>query len=99
MTDKRNEIVQKLRKKIMEDMEFGEDLSDEQMKDLIGKYLLEKENDSHFSLVERKRIGKEIFDSLRKWDVLQDLLETEEKPFGHGALKDLKKTHLWDMAS
>jgi len=78
MTDKRNEIVQKLRRKIMEDMEFGEDLSDEQMKDLIGKYLLEKENDSHFSLVERKRIGKEIFDSLRKWDVLQDLLDNED---------------------
>lgn len=76
MEDKRKEIVRELRDKIMKDLEFGEELSDEQMKELIGSYLLEKSN--HFSLSDRKQIGKEIFDSLRKWDVLQDLLEDEE---------------------
>ena len=60
----------------MEDLEFGEELSDEQMKELIGRYLLEKT--SFFTLADRKRMGKEIFDSLRKWDVLQDLLDDDE---------------------
>ena len=60
----------------MEDLEFAEELSDEQMKELIGRYLLEKNN--CFSLSDRKKIGKEIFDSLRKWDVLQDLLDDDE---------------------
>lgn len=76
MLNNRQEEIQDLRKQIMEDLEFGEELSDEQMKELIGRYLLER--NKSLPLSERKRIGKEIFDSLRKWDVLQDLLEDEE---------------------
>lgn len=72
------EILQNIQKRIMEDMDFGEELSDEQLKDLISKYLLEKEKNHHFTLLERKQMGKEIFDSLRKLDVLQDLLEDDE---------------------
>ena len=72
------EILQELQKKIMEDLDFGEELSDEQLKDLISKYLLEKENNHNFTLLQRKQIGKEIFDSLRKLDVLQDLIDDDE---------------------
>ena len=75
-TDK--EILRNIQNKIMEDIDFGEELSDEQLKDLISKYLLEKEKNYHFTLLERKQIGKEIFDSLRKLDVLQDLIEDDE---------------------
>lgn len=70
--------VQEIQKKIMEDLNFGEELSDEQLKDLISKYLLEKEKKYTFSLQQRKQIGKEIFDSFRKLDVLQDLIDDEE---------------------
>ena len=69
--------IQDIRKQIMEDLEFKEELSDEKMKELISRYLLRKEVIESFSLTERKRIGKEIFDSLRKMDILQDLLEDE----------------------
>ena len=62
----------------MEDLDFGEELSDSQLKDLISKYLLKKENHTQVSLVQRKQIGKEIFDSLRKLDILQDLIEDDE---------------------
>lgn len=72
------EIAKQLQKKIMDDLDFGEELSDEQLKELIGKYLLEKEKSYNFTLIQRKQIGKEIFDSLRKLDVLQDLIEDEE---------------------
>ena len=67
-----------LQKQIMEDLDFGEELSDSQLKDLISKYLLKKENHTQVSLVQRKQIGKEIFDSLRKLDILQDLIEDDE---------------------
>lgn len=76
MSDKKSKI-QSIRKKIMEDLEFKEELNDEKMKELISKYLLEKEITTSFTLNERKKIGKEIFDSLRKMDVLQDLLEDD----------------------
>lgn len=71
-------MVQNLQKKIMEDLDFGEELSDEQLKELISKYLLEKDKKDLFTLLQRKQIGKEIFDSLRKLDVLQDLIEDDE---------------------
>lgn len=71
-------ILQSLQKRIMEDVDFGEELSDEQLKDLISRYLLEKEKNYHFTLLQRKQIGKEIFDSLRKLDILQDLIDDDE---------------------
>lgn len=71
-------MVQNLQKKIMEDLDFGEELSDEQLKELISKYLLEKEKNYTFTLLQRKQIGKEIFDSLRKLDILQDLIDDDK---------------------
>ena len=76
--EKNRETVQNLQKKIMEDLDFGEELSDEQLKELISKYLLEKDKKDSFTLLQRKQIGKEIFDSLRKLDILQDLIEDDE---------------------
>lgn len=70
--------VLELQKKIMEDLDFGEELSDEQLKDLISKYLLGKEKKYSFSLQQRKQMGKEIFDSFRKLDILQDFIDDEE---------------------
>lgn len=72
------EILQNIQKRIMEDVDFGEELSDEQLKELISRHLLEKEKNNHFTLLQRKQIGKEIFDSLRKLDVLQDLIDDDE---------------------
>ena len=72
------EILQNLQKRIMEDVDFGEELSDEQLKELISRHLLEKEKNNHFTLLQRKQMGKEIFDSLRKLDVLQDLIDDDE---------------------
>ena len=72
------EFLQKLQQQIMEDLDFGEELSDAQLKELIGKHLLEKDKNYQFTLMQRKQIGKEIFDSLRKLDVLQDLIDDDE---------------------
>ena len=72
------QIISDLQRKIKEDLNFGEELNDEQLKELIGKYLLEKEKRYSLSLQQRKQIGKEIFDSFRKLDILQDLIDDEE---------------------
>lgn len=72
------EKVLELQKKIMEDLDFGEELSDEQLKELISRHLLEKEKKYAFSLQQRKQIGKEIFDSFRKLDILQDFIDDDE---------------------
>lgn len=66
-----------IKQKILQDLESKEELSDQQLKDLISSHLLNHNEEHAFSLLEQKRIGKEIFDSLRKWDILQDLLEDD----------------------
>ena len=78
MTRTKKAEIQNIRKKILEEVERKEELTDEKMKELISSYLMTKEIAVSFSLSERKRIGKEIFDSLRKMDILQDFLEDEE---------------------
>ena len=71
-------LIQSIRRKIMEDLEFGEELSDVQMQELISRYLLGKEELQNLSLQERKQIGKDIFYSLRRLDVLQELLDDDK---------------------
>ena len=75
---KEKELLQIVQKRIMEDMDFAEELSDEQLKELISRHLLEREKNYQFTLLQRKQLGKEIFDSLRKLDVLQDLLDDDD---------------------
>ena len=72
------ELLQSLQREIINDLNFGEELSDQQLKDLIGKHLLGQEKGRNFTLLQRKQMGKEIFDSLRKMDVLQDLIDDDE---------------------
>ena len=73
----RQSFVSSLRQEIMKDLAFREELTDEEMQELISGYLLKKAEGAKFSLQERKRIGREIFYSLRKLDVLQELLEDD----------------------
>ena len=70
-------FVRNLREEIMKDLAFGEELSDEQVQELISRYLLRKEEARGFSLQKRTQMGREIFYSLRRLDVLQELLENE----------------------
>lgn len=67
-----------IKQKIMSDAKFAEELNEEELKELISKYLLETENTYCLTLLQRKQIGKEIFDALRKFDVLQDFMEDDE---------------------
>lgn len=67
-----------IKRSIMSDAKFAEELNEEELKELIGKYLLETENAYCLTLLQRKQIGKEIFDALRKFDVLQDFMEDDE---------------------
>lgn len=69
--------MQEIRRKIMEELECKQELTDEEMREIISRHLLEKEVPPELSLKERTRMGKEIFYSLRKLDVLQELLEDD----------------------
>lgn len=76
MKDRQN-FIKTLRQEIMQDPVFEKELTDDQMQEVISRYLLRKGVESGLSLQERKLMGKELFYSLRKLDVLQELMEDD----------------------
>ena len=73
----RQKRMQRLRQEIMQDPLFETEMTDEKMQEVISRYLLRKGVQEGLSLQERKQMGKELFYSLRKLDVLQELLDDD----------------------
>ena len=76
--DDHKKITAEIKRNIMSDMKFAEELNEEELRELISRYLLEKEKTYKLTLSQRKQMGKEIFDALRKFDVLQDFMDDDE---------------------
>lgn len=52
-------------------MDYGRDYTDEEVEDTIDEVLMEQENLELCSVELRRRLRKELFDSLRRLDILQ----------------------------
>ncbi|MBS7302564.1 MAG: CpaF family protein [Lachnospiraceae bacterium] len=75
LSDKEKEITVTVRKRVLEQLEYERDVSDERIGDLITQYLEEETKNSFYPYHRRLVIGREIFYSLRKLDILQPILE------------------------
>lgn len=60
---------------VLEEMDLSRDASDEQIYETIDRVLMEKGKDRYISLKDKREMRKEIFNSIRKLDVLQDLID------------------------
>ncbi|MBQ6463711.1 MAG: CpaF family protein [Pseudobutyrivibrio sp.] len=69
---------EKIRKEVMESIDLSVDVSDEEILKLIRSKIIELAKMQPISLSERKKIEGHVFNSLRKLDVLEDLLKDEE---------------------
>ena len=69
------EIKKELRQKVREQMDYGKDYTDEEVEDTIDEVLLEQEQLSFYPVEMRRRLKKELFDSLRRLDILQIFVE------------------------
>ena len=69
---------EKIRKEVMESIDLSVDVSDEEIQKLIRSKIIELAKMQPISLSERKKIEGHVFNSLRKLDVLEDLLKDEE---------------------
>lgn len=56
-------------------MDLSRDSSDEEIYETIDRVLIEKGKDRYISLKDKREMRREIFNSIRKLDVLQDLIE------------------------
>ncbi|MCR5792912.1 MAG: CpaF family protein [Lachnospiraceae bacterium] len=66
-----------IRKELWDQVRMDKTSTDEEILELIEKVLWEKSRDTYISVTTRQKIQKEVFNSLRRLDILQELLEDE----------------------
>ena len=70
--------VEQIQRRILEELDLSKEVGDDELMELIHRVLDESEEDAYVSLREKAGIGKELFNALRKLDILQELLEDED---------------------
>lgn len=69
------EEIRHLQKRIMDRMDMTKELADDDVYSLVEEILEEYTRERMLALKEREKLGQFLFNSLRKLDVLQELLE------------------------
>ena len=70
-----DEISERIRQQVLTDIDASRDMEDEEIWDIISKIASEEEKKEKISLKDRIELEKKIFDSLKRLDVLQDLID------------------------
>jgi pilus assembly protein CpaF len=70
-----SDLRQNLKERTQERIDFRRDFSDEEVRDIIDEVIVSSEETALVNLKERRRLRKDIFDSLRKLDVLQKYVD------------------------
>ena len=76
MRDK--EMYTVIRKKLMQELDDGREWQDEEILDRIDELVLAETRRTRLRVEEKETMRKELFYSVRKLDILQELLEDEE---------------------
>ena len=71
------DLAEKIKLQILESMDLNVDHSDEEIHNIISATIRRETRDRIISLSDRKKLGNIIFNSLRKMDVLQELVEDD----------------------
>lgn len=72
------ELAEKLKTKLMSRIDVSRDISDEELNEIITALVIEEYRDRHVPLREKLKISRELFYSIRGFDVMQEILEDEE---------------------
>lgn len=73
-----DEISEKVRKQVLSDIDVSRDLEDEEIWDIISRAASEEVKQKRISLRDRIELEKRVFDSLKRLDVLQELIDDTE---------------------
>lgn len=71
-------LIDTLKSRLIGSIDVNNDLSDEQLKDIISEMISEEYSGSDLKLTERLRLTRELFNSIRGLDALQEILEDKE---------------------
>ncbi len=70
--------METLRQQVLERLDHTKEATDEEIYDCIDEVLIQESKKTYLPLKTRVSLRKSVFDSLRRMDVLQDLLENPE---------------------
>lgn len=66
--------IEELRKIVISRIDISQDISDEEVMEIIDDVIIEYGNNNYISVIEKCRIQREIYDSIRGLDILEDIL-------------------------
>lgn len=69
------ELKKELREEILQGISYQRQMSDEELTELIDEKIMERAEGVPMSLRERLKLQKELFDSFRRLDILQELVD------------------------
>ncbi|SFQ21672.1 pilus assembly protein CpaF [Butyrivibrio proteoclasticus] len=78
MTKQDDELKHRVRQRVIGDLDFSKDISDDEMLELIDKALFDEIRHLSVSTGQRKQIRMQVFYSIRKLDAIQELLDDPE---------------------
>lgn len=73
-----NEIKRQLQEDIRDALDFSRELSDEQVEELIAQIITRKRKEYGLDIRSVQRLGQELFDSIRRLDILQELVDNPQ---------------------
>lgn len=72
------QLCECVREQVLESMDFTRELPDEELQELIARQMAAHQEVERLSIQQRVFVEQRVFNSLRKLDVLQELLEDDE---------------------
>ena len=73
-----DEKRRQIRKRVVEEIPAGIEISDSELRERIEREIEEAAGETYIRLEEKRDLRRMVFNSIRKMDVLQDILEDEE---------------------
>lgn len=71
-------LKERIRKRVMYDIDLSRELSDAEVGGIIDRCILEEAGDTYMPVKEKVRLRMELFNSLRRLDVLTEYMEDDE---------------------
>ena len=73
-----DELLELIRQKVFAEMDMTRDMSDDEIRELIHSVISQEAKQQSISIKERIRLEEQTYNSLRKLDILQELVENDD---------------------
>ena len=68
-------LKESLQQEVLDTIDLSTEISDRELLNIIDQVILVKSRENYISIQEKRRLRRDIYNSIRKLDVLQDMIE------------------------